>query len=389
MKILITTDLYTPTVNGVVTSIVTLKEQLETLGHEVKILTLCGKETPLNRGVYAVPSYSAEKIYPGARIALSIDEETLNDILLWHPEVIHTQCEFSTFRIARQIAHKLDIPIVHTYHTVYEDYTHYFSPNQTWGKKLVSLFSKLVLRNVTHIITPTQKVRLLLEDYGIDVPLHVIPTGIHLKKFTSSLTDEQKQALRQYYNIPQENDLLVTVGRLAKEKNVEELIEFLAKLKDSSISLLIVGDGPYRKKLESLVKECTHSSIHFAGAVEPQDIALYYQLGDVFVSASTSETQGLTYVEALASGTPALCRKDDCLNDVIYEGINGYQYETFEHFQDRLHTILSNRTFYEKLATQAQISTRRTHSAEQFAREIEKIYTQAMKEHTSYLSLTG
>lgn len=84
--------------------------------------------------MFSVPSLGVGKIYPGARFALSTNEDILAEVIHWEPDIIHTQCEFSTFRMAKQIAHYLDIPIVHTYHTVYEDYTHYFSPTKTWGK---------------------------------------------------------------------------------------------------------------------------------------------------------------------------------------------------------------------------------------------------------------
>ena len=128
MKILITNEWYTPTINGVVISIVTLEKELKKLGHDVRILTLSNGIKSYKRDhVIYIRSIGAEKIYPGARIAFSKDNQYIEEIIEWKPDIIHTQCEFSTFRIAKHIAKKCAIPIVHTYHTVYEDYTHYFS----------------------------------------------------------------------------------------------------------------------------------------------------------------------------------------------------------------------------------------------------------------------
>lgn len=391
MKILMTTEWYLPTINGAIVSIVTLKEALEKLGHEVKILTLADKHfASQSDDVYAVSSYGAGKIYPGARFTLSADDEILAEIIRWKPDIIHTQCEFSTFRIAKQLTRMLNIPIVHTYHTVYEDYTHYFSPNKLWGKKMVSYFSKRVLRNTETVIVPTEKVYHLLKEYGVLQPITVVPTGIKMEKFQHLLTDEEKIELRNQYNIPKDNSLLISTGRLAKEKNVEELIYYLAKLNNPNLSLLIVGDGPYRPFLEALVSELgMEKTILFTGMVCPEEISAYYQIGDLFVSASMSETQGLSYIEALASGTPALCRKDPCLKEVIHDGINGYQYASFNQFEEYLNSILSNRSLRKQFSENAVRIVRENYSSESFGKKIEEVYTEVLYQDRFKQFLTG
>lgn len=336
--------------------------------------------------MFSVPSLGVGKIYPGARFALSTNEDILAEVIHWGPDIIHTQCEFSTFRMAKQIAHYLDIPIVHTYHTVYEDYTHYFSPTKTWGKKLVSLFTRRVLRHVDSVIVPTQKVHHLLKEYGVEQPMHVIPTGIPLEKFQQTLSISEKNALKKEFGIPLNHHLIVAVARLAKEKNMDELLDYLDRLNDPSLELLIVGDGPYREKLETRVQELNlTANVHFTGMVEPSMIRKYYQVADVFVSASTSETQGLSYIEALASGTPALCRKDTCLQGVIQDGINGYQYQSFKQFEERLYSLLLNADLRKRLSEQARIGTQETYGSEQFARKVEEIYNQAIHSHVPIL----
>ena len=126
MKILITTDLYLPTLNGVVTSILNLKQELIKRGHEVRILTLQQDQQVEDEwNTYYIKSVSAGKVYPQARIMRSIGNKQLKEIVNWKPDIIHSQCEFSTYFLAKIIARRVNAPIVHTYHTVYEDYTHY------------------------------------------------------------------------------------------------------------------------------------------------------------------------------------------------------------------------------------------------------------------------
>ncbi len=130
MKVLITTDWYAPVVNGVVTSVLLLQRELEARGHEVRVVTLSNSLHTYKDGpVYYMGSVSANRIYPGARLRVNRTRSMLHELIAWRPDVIHSQCEFSTFRVAYALSNRLGIPIVHTYHTVYEDYTHYFSPS--------------------------------------------------------------------------------------------------------------------------------------------------------------------------------------------------------------------------------------------------------------------
>jgi len=381
MKILLTTDLYKPTVNGVVTSIDTLKKELEEIGHEVKILTLA-KTSHINedKDVYTTPSFSVGKIYPGARFTLSTDDSIYLDILNWGPDIIHANCEFSTFWIAKQFSKELDIPIVHTYHTVYEDYTHYFSPNKKWGKKLISLYSKYILNHVESVIAPTYKVKSLLESYHIEQPINVIPTGVHLKKFEQSLDPGKEAELKEKHGIPEENILCVFVGRLAKEKNLTEIFEYMAKMDIPNVSFLVVGDGPYRSHLESTVDHLgLNDTVTFTGMIDQKEIANYYKIGDIFLNASTSETQGLTYIEALSSGLPLLCRKDDALENVLINHVNGYQYETFEEFKEFFLELIIDESVRKDLGNKASKLAHQKYSSETFGKNVEEVYYNARR----------
>lgn len=334
MKVLITTDWYKPAINGVVTSVCNLREELQQRGHEVKILTLSRTARSYEEeGVIYMGSVNAGYIYPGARLRVSPGRELYRGIIEWNPDIVHSQCEFSTFFMAKKIAEECKIPLVHTYHTVYEDYTHYFSPYKKWGRDMVQFLTRQISEKVDSMIAPSTKIETLLKGYGIHCPVSVIPSGIDLSKYDAQTRTDSRERIRRKYKMDRKTTVLLYVGRLAKEKNVEELLEYQQKIQESGTILMIVGGGPYLETLRKKAAELgVAESVIFTGMVSPVEVASYYPAGDLFVSASTSETQGLTYAEALAAGLPLLCRRDQCLRAVVEEGKNGWQYRTEEEF---------------------------------------------------------
>lgn len=376
MKILITSDWYIPAVNGVVTSVKNLRQELERRGHEVRILTLSQTTRSGERdGVTYLGSVAAGLIYPGARLRTALGGKWVRELVEWGPDVVHSQCEFSTFFLARRIAEELDIPLIHTYHTVYEDYTHYFSPSVHFGKKAAAIFTRWVARHTDCLIAPTGKVRMLLQDYQVERPVFVVPSGIDLDRFRSEPDPLRTAVLKASLNIPQEHTVLVFVGRLAEEKNLSELLRFRANLGPGGVTLLLVGDGPDRQRLEAEAAALGLETpdVVFAGMVAAEQIADWYQLGDLFVNASTSETQGLTYAEALAAGVPVLCRADPCLVGVVREGENGWQYRGEADFRRKLDNFLAHPHRREQISRQARQSAEE-YSAKRFAERVEAIY---------------
>lgn len=376
MKILITTDWYSPAVNGVVTSVLNLRRELELRGHEVRVLTLSQDlHSSVQDGVTRIGSVAAGLVYPGVRLRTALAGRWVRELVEWGPDVVHSQCEFSTFFLARRIAEELNVPLIHTYHTVYEDYTHYFSPSVRLGRRAVAALSRWVAARTDCMIAPTGKVRTLLQGYGVRTPVFVVPSGIDLRRFQRPPVPGCRASLLAALDIPRENLVLVSVGRLAAEKNLDELLRFRAAMGDQAVTLLLVGDGPYRAQLEREAADLglRAPQVVFAGMVPPQQVAEWYQLGDLFVSASSSETQGLTYVEALAAGVPALCRADPCLNGVIRDGENGWQFRDFSDFMSKLETFRAHPELRRALSEQAAASAR-DYSAEEFARRVEGIY---------------
>ena len=217
MKILITTTWYAPVINGVVTSVLNLKKGLEELGHEVRVLTLSRNIHSHREGdVTFVGSVSANKIYPNARMKMTRARQLVKDLIDWNPDIVHSQCEVNGFHTARKIAEICRAPLVHTYHTVYEDYTHYFSPSKRLGKRLVKVFSRSILNKTDIVIAPTGKVEDLLKRYKVDVPIVTVPSGLDFSRFDDPEIAEKGLRIRRELGIGDEKRVLVYLGRLAK-----------------------------------------------------------------------------------------------------------------------------------------------------------------------------
>lgn len=379
-RVLIASDWYSPAVNGVVTSILTLQEHLERQGHQVRILTLSpNRHSHVEGSVHYLGSFSANLVYRDARISVPIRPGIMRDLADWAPDVVHTQCEFTTFQMARRLCNTLDIPLVHTYHTVYEDYTHYFSPNRAMGRRMAAAFTRSIIEKTDMVIAPTAKVARLLTGYGVSTPIRVVPTGVDLNRYDLP-PDLAKQAqLRARLGIPAGNRVLLYLGRLAREKNLAEILGYLGKIRPANTTLLLVGDGPYRERLQNLVSELRlDTMVVFAGQVPQLDTVHYYQLADLFVSASRSETQGLTYIEALAAGCPTLCREDPSIEGVVVDGLNGWQYETFDAFRNHLATFLEDPQLRQQLSDQARLWAQQRFSADSFASSVAEVYAEAV-----------
>lgn len=346
MKVLITTDLYATDTNGVVTSIKNLVAALNQAGHEVRILAVSGnRENQVKDSVYYVKSASLEFIYPQVRMPISYSNRLIREIVSWKPDVIHSQCELFSMQFAKKVSKKTRAPIVHTYHTMYEQYVGYVVPGERFGKWVVRRLTNSRLKHTSAVIAPTHKVEELLVRYGLDKPIWVVPSGIDLTRHRTRITPEERRQMLADLGIPEDRFVMLNLGRLGNEKNIGELLTMFAALRSNypEAVFLIVGDGPARAELE---KQAEHLGIRehvvFAGMVAPLETHKYYQLGDVFVSASTSETQGLTYIEAAANGLPLLCREDLCLRNVIVQGENGYQYNTDQEFLTYLSAMIKN-----------------------------------------------
>ncbi len=391
MKILITTDTYSPMVNGVVTSIKNLAGELKRSGHDVRILTLSDNyKEYIENDVYYLSALHT-KVYPGAKIQSPISGRVIKEILIWQPDIIHSQTEFSVMLTAKLLSRLLNIPIVHTYHTLYEDYLKYILGGKLITKRASIILTRFVLLSgLECIIVPTVKVETILLNYGIKKPLVVIPTGIDISRFQRIYTSKEKETVKSALKLEQDTKLVVYIGRIGEEKNIQELFTYFGeavKLLENT-KLMIVGGGPYLKVLKSIVQELNLTEvIIFAGMIDPEKVPLYYQLSDVFVTSSTSETQGLTYIEAMASGVPVVCREDECVKGLVVTSKTGYLYNDAETFATGINAVLAmNKEEYTGLQQRCREKAK-SYSIEIFGKSAETLYQSLVKERKP-LSIT-
>ena len=375
MKILLATDLYEPSISGIVTSVRILEEHLKKMGHDVKIMTLSNPLcTRSDDHIYFLPSFNASLFYPNVRIVYPFRRRIVREIAGWKPDIIHTHCELSTFAYSCCVTARTHTPIVHTYHTVYEDYVNYLPLTGHLVRRMLPFLIGLVARQTKVMIVPTTKVTHILDRYRVKIKTVVIPSAIN-ECFFKEHDGRSRSAIRAALGIAEDETVYVYLGRVAKEKNITELLDFACTDALPEGKILIVGDGPYRKTLERYVRKCGLTDrVIFTGMVEPKEVPGYYLAGDIFINASLSDTQGLTYLEAMACGLPVLCRYDPCLDGVIVNGENGFVYETKEEFAAYAARLVNDPGLRRSVGECAKKTVWEKYMPEPYAKACEKLY---------------
>ncbi len=379
MNIGLFTDTYYPEINGVANSVYTLKKELEERGHNVYVITTTTPGSPKHEyNVFRVHSMPFV-FMRDRRVGMVYQRKLASLIRKLNLDIIHTHTEFSMRLFALIMAKELRIPLVHTYHTIYEDYTHYFAPiailNNS-AKAFARFYTRRCCNFVEEVIVPTEKVQDLLTSYNVYRNINVIPTGIELKKFyRGNYSEEEIRTVKEKIGVHEHEKVILYIGRVSPEKDIDKLLRALPKYKEKheDVRFVIVGTGPDMDNLKNCVNELNlNDMVIFAGEKPWDQIALYYQIGDVFVSASQSETQGLTYFEAMAAGLPVVAKKDDCLKDILKDGYNGYQFTTDEEFLDGLDRVLygTDGVDYRKNSEEMM----KPYSTEMFAEKVEEVY---------------
>lgn len=376
MNIGIFTDTYYPQVSGVATSIKTLREQLEKQGHTAYIFTTT--DPNVDKSIYERNIFRFSSIpfisFTDRRIAVRGLFHAYQVAKELNLDIIHTQTEFSMGLIGKFVAKNLKIPCIHTYHTMYEDYLHYVAKGRLLKPYHVKQMSKSFCYHMSGIVAPSLRVKETLERYGIDEPIEIIPTGVDISKFSKSTNEN----IREKYKINPEQPLLLTLSRLAFEKNIDKLLnampDILARVPETK--LMICGDGPARESLVQQVSDMNLTdSVIFTGEINNDEVGGYYKAADVFVSTSVSESQGLTYIEAIASGTKVITThspytdsiltdasigmtftgEDELVNKVVDYLLNGEKYNDSKPREELLNSISADNfgrkvvSFYEKM----------------------------------------
>lgn len=324
MRIGIFSESYEPVLNGVSVSIATLIGELKNLGHQVWVFAPRFKgHTDRENQVVRFPSFCTPmaRDYPLAVPYLPGLTKRIRELEL---DIIHTHTPFMLGWLGLRLGKRLDIPIVSTNHTLYTEYAHYVPLAPRSATRLfITRMLRRYYQQCDAVIVPSKPVCKLLRSYGIDVPIQVIPTATSLDVTKDPVVRSQ---VRQEYGIPDNARVLLYVGRLAREKNLELLLNAFETLasKHPDIYLLIVGGGPYEPRCRSLANELRNADrIRFTGYVGREKVGRYYSAGDVFAFPSLTETQGLVVAEALCAGLPCVAVDAGGTPEMFTDGEDG------------------------------------------------------------------
>lgn len=395
MRIGLFTDQYYPSISGVVTSVKMLYEGLEAMGHECYIFTSYDEKLDENNNESTNKRVINFKGHPypfknlkDYRFNFS-HKKAVKLIKDYNLDIIHIHTEYNIAKIAIKASKKYNIPIVHTLHTLFNDYLQYLSPffNKHFHKQMLNalkiMFTGPVSKNSVIEIVPTKKVLDTAKDYGVGMysPVRIIPTGIELSRFYSSnYSNKEIIELKDNLNI-KDKFILLYVGRVSEEKNIKDIILAYNNVKENkeNTRLVIVGGGPYLDELKSLTAKLNlNDYVIYTGLIPWIDVPKYYQLGNVFVNASKSETQGLTNIESLASSLPLLIQQDNSVIDLIFDNYNGIYFNGLEDLSIKMQKIINDPDKLEYIKKNTFESVK-SYTKEEYAKNIYNIYLEAIE----------
>ena len=381
MRIGLFTDAYFPIISGVTISVRTLRDELVKLGHEVFIITNDHPNPHEEENVIRIKGYKLPfKGMEEFRIN-RVKPKHIKLLKTLNLDLVHCHTEFMMGWIGRRLAKKLKLPTVHTYHTMYEDYIHFITKAFMKPLRFASkIYSRKFAESVDEVIFPTIKVQRTFEGYGYKDHAHLIPTGIYLDRFSKdNHTAQEIIQLKESLGIRHDEFVMLFLGRISKEKSIDTLIRQFARINNKKVKLVLVGGGPEKDNFEKVAtEEGVIDRIIFTGMIDPTLVGKYYQLADLFVNFSTTETQGLTYIEALASCVPLLVKYDDNLEGVIDEGVNGYSFKYDNDFVVLAENIIDNPKILQNLKKNACSSVQKF-SAQEYAKNMDQIYQKLVK----------
>ena len=383
MHIAFYTNTYLPVVSGVVRSVSTFRKSLTALGHNVFIFAQQQND------------YEDEDAfifrYPSLPIPLTVDipvvvpiSRNMDQILIsLKPEVIHSHHPVLLGQTAAKKAEELNLPLVFTFHTQYQEYTHYVP----FPQEVVQDFLKDILHNwlvdylrrCHHIVIPSESMRdILVNEYGLIGPYTIIPTGIELEPFQSADGNQ----IRNQHGWGKDR-IMISIGRLAKEKNWETLLQATAiSLADHpNLRLVLLGDGPQRKELEDLAVQLgIGERVSFIGEVPFEKVPAYLKAANFFGFASTCETQGLVTLEALAAQLPVVAIEASGTRDIVQHEKQGLLV-TADHqaLAGGINKLLADDQLYQRLRAETQ-SRVKQYEIKALAGKLADVYDQAIQD---------
>lgn len=340
MRIAMFTNAYKPGISGVVTSIELFSKGLGEAGHQSHIFAPQYEAYDDDAAyIFRFPSIDLTRqlnislVWPFRNLI----EPTLRGI---KPDLIHSHHPIWMGDFAARFARDLGVPLIFTYHSQYEKYAQFYSPIAP--DVVVRVTEEMISRYLKwcdHVIAPTESIKNhILQEYDADFNVSVVPTPVDLSTFIRA----DKEKIRVEYDL-KDCRILLYVGRLAQEKEIDLLLHAFSLIwRDrQDVRLLLVGEGPYRSRLEALTHELgLESGVLFIGSVPHERVPDYFASADLFVFASSSETQGLVLVEAMSTGTPVVAVNAPASNDVLDRGGGVLTRPSAEDFAHKVISLL-------------------------------------------------
>ena len=390
MKIALFTETYLPYINGVVTHVKGLHDGLEQLGHEVLVVTVDVKTKKhyIKDGVMYCPAKEMKKIY-GFGFASPFSPSRYKMLKEWGADVFHIHQEFSIGFSAIRFAKKLKLPLVHTLHTMYDDYLYYIVP-----QKLTPLLRVIAHRyfrwcgNSAHELTgPSAKVQEYFDLCGCKKTVNVIPNPVELDMFNPDVLDKEKiKAIREKYGVKENDTLISFCGRLGREKSVDVLLNYWAEniKAEDNLKLMILGGGPCLEELTEQAKQLGISDqVIFTGAIAHDELPEYYGACQLYVTASLSDTNSISMKEGMATGLPVLHIKDPLNAGQVVDGVNGFIY----HDGKELYALINKwkaMTQEEKDALRASvIDSVKVYGCQVLGKNLLEVYAKAIEKNNA------
>lgn len=388
MNIALFSDTYPPEINGVATSTFNLRKTLVEHGHNVIVVTTnpFSKYVTYQDGILRIPGIKLKALY-GYRMSMFYNKKAMDILSSFHPEVVHCQTDAGIGIFGGLVASKFHIGSVYTFHTMIEDYTYYVTKGHfdRFARHAVRFFFRGKSNAYTEFIAPSEKIKDYLRSIRIDTTVSIIPTGVELSRFSpSNENKEETLALKKKFGIEKDDYVLLSLGRIAKEKSIDVVIKGFAKFKEKypqeKVKLVITGWGPAEQELKDLADSLgISSSTIFTGKCSPGETQKYYHLGDCFASASITETQGLTFMEAMASELIVLARYDDNLSGTIKDNETGFFFKDENDFPDKLEKVKHLSDLSKKKIVNASLKTIDIYSMKRFYDSIIEVYKRVQR----------
>lgn len=354
MRVGLFTNNYLPMLGGVARAVETLRTALAALGHQPVVVAPRMRGGPASTpGVVRVPALPAPT-YPDFALPLPLTTAVARRIEALDLDAFHAQHPFLLGGSARRLARRLGRPLLFTYHTRYDKYAHYVPLPRPLVVRRALAWSRAFANAADVVIAPSAGLANRLRAQGVRRPVVVLPTGVDLDAFRPA----DRAAARRAVGLPGDGPLCLYVGRLDREKNVEFLLDAFDRMaaREAGVRLALVGRGIREAALRRHAARLSAASrIHFLGGVPPEATPRYYQAADLFLFASTTETQGLAVLEAMAVGCPVVAVRAPGVEEAVVDGVGGLLVaEDREAFAAAALEVLADPGLADKLAAGAR-----------------------------------